>query len=201
MNSIGTALGIATIAMVALMIFAVFSGLWLLMTGHVDQVVAGLAIATVMFVAVSVAPDTDGFMAGTARQFSSANRPFAATATAIAVSAIAPAIIVVFEMLIGTCLFQHDTGQGWPLWGYCYGVMALPLAVRGSLAGNEHRTVNGIQSYAAQVSFVLVSVLARLFGLSFEALIVVAAIPMILPISIFFPMVLADRNALRDVQI
>lgn len=201
MNSIGTALGMVTIAMAALMIFALFSGLYLLMTGHVDQVVGGLAIATVMFVAVSVAPNTDGFMAGTARQFSSTDRPFAATATAIAVSAIAPAIIVVFEMVIGTYLFQRDFGQGWVLWGYCYGVLAFPLAVRGSIAGTEHRTVSGIQSYAAQVSFVLVSVLAGLLGLSFEALIVVAAIPMILPITVFFSMVLADRNALRDVQI
>ncbi len=200
-NSIGTTLGMATIAMAMLLIFALASGIGLLFLGHVDQVVVGLAIATGMFLSVSMVPNTDGVLAGMARHFSSANRPLAAIASATAVSAVAPAVIVAFEMLIGIHLLEQNMAQGWLLWGYCYGVLALPLAVRGSIAGAEHRTVNGIQSYAAQVSFVLVSALAALFNLSFEALVVVAAIPMILPFTVFFSLVFADRNALRDVQI
>jgi hypothetical protein len=64
-----------------------------------------------------------------------------------------------------------------------------------------HRTLFGIQAYSTHFSFVLLSVNEFVFGFPAHVGYALMIVPQILPFMVAFFLAMADRSALRDVQI
>lgn len=186
--------------MVAFTVLSIVSALYLAALGDEYAIAVGLAVASALYILAWLAPRPDGQLAHGAQQAVKRGQFGVGYLLAGLVSGFVPllavlAIVVVLDWF-GDLLADADM-VGW-LWAY--GVVTLPLTLRAHLADPANRTLNSIQSYAAQVSFAVVAFMMMFFSVSPAVVLMVAIIPQALPFTVGFFLALADRNALRDVQ-
>lgn len=194
-------MGTATFPMAALSALAVISALCLVVLGEAHLVVLGISVTSLVFVMTSLMPSEDGFLAERAQRAADRGERMLAYVLAGLSSAIVPAVVVVVNVQVLECFLDHPSAD--PLLGWCfaYGVATWAWTLRAQIADRRNRTLNSIQAYAAHFSFAILSISVLLFGSSALIGLTVAIIPQILPFTVGLFLALADRNALRDVQI
>lgn len=200
MLSSGTFLGTATFPMAALTALSIFSAVYLAALGDAHTVAVGLAVACVFYILAWLAPRPDGQLANGAQRAVDRGQYGVGYAVAGLVSAFVPMLAVLAIGVVLECFSRALVGDNMTVWLWSYGVVTLPLTLRAHLADRADRTLNSIQSYAAQVSFALVAFMMMFFSASPSVVLMVAIIPQALPFTVGFFLALADRNALRDVQ-
>ncbi len=199
--STGTVLGTATFPMAALSALAVISALALTVLGDAHLVVLGFAVASLLFVLASLLPREDGFLADRARQVAETGRRRLGYCLAAICSAIIPAAIVLVNVQVLSCFVDHPSAVPVLGWLFSYGVATGAWTLRAQVADRRVRTLSSIQAYAAHFSYALLSISVLVFGMELSAGILIATIPQVLPFMVGLFLALADRNALRDVQI
>lgn len=187
--------------MAVLSALAVISALCLVVLGEANLVVLGIAVTSLVFVMTSVMPSEDGFLAERAQRAAGRGERMLAYLLAGLSSAIVPAVVVLVSIQVLKCFLDHPSTN--PLLGWCfaYGVATWAWTLRAQIADRRNRTMTSIQAYAAHCSFALLSISVLLLGTSALFGLTVAIIPQILPFTVGLFLALADRNALRDVQI
>jgi len=199
--STGTVLGIATIPMVGLTALSVVSAICLIIGGEADLVANGAAAAGALFAFASMLLREDDLIANRAHRAITSNQKPLAYFLACLSSGIVPLVVLVFNVII----LQSYIGSGsnYPVlaWLWSYGVATGAWSLRAHLAAGRQRTLSSIQAYAAHVGYFSASVAVLLFRTSIEIGVILITIAQILPFAIGFFLAMADRSALRDVQI
>lgn len=199
--STGTVLGTATFPMAALSALAILSAFYLVVVGEANLVVLGIVVTSLVFVMTSLMPGEDGFLADRARRAADRGQRLQGYILAGLSSAIVPAVVVLVNIQVLNCFIDHPSVN--PLLGWCfaYGVATGAWTFRAQIADRRNRTLSSIQAYAAHFSFAILSISVLLFGTSSLFGLTMAIIPQMLPFTVGLFLALADRNALRDVQI
>lgn len=186
--------------MAALTGLSIFSAVYLAAIGDAHTVAVGLAVASVFYILAWLSPRPDGQLANGAQRAVDRGQNGVGYAVAGLVSAFVPVLAVLAIGVVLECFSRALASDDLGVWLWSYGVVTLPLTLRAHLADRADRTLNSIQSYAAQVSFALVAFMTMSFSASPSVVLMVAIIPQALPFTVGFFLALADRNALRDVQ-
>lgn len=201
MISTGTVLGTATFPMVALTCLAVIAALCLLFLGDAHVVAFGLLLASVIFiVALPVSSGADR-LADRAHGEAERGRKLSSYVLATLSSAAIPTLVVAVNLTVLDYLMTYQSNRAVLWWLWSYGVATGAWTFRAQIASRQSRTLSSIQAYAAHFSYALVSVCVLQLGWSPVFAVAVVIFPQILPFAVGFFLALADRNALRDVQI
>lgn len=199
--STGTVLGTATFPMAALSALAILSAFYLVVVGEANLVVLGIVVTSLVFVMTSLLPGDDGFLADRARRAADGGRRLQGYILAGLSSGIVPAVVVLVNFQVLNCFIDHQSANPLLGWVFAYGVATGAWTLRAQLADRRTRTLSSIQAYAAHFSFAILSISVLLFGTSSLFGLTMAIIPQMLPFTVGLFLALADRNALRDVQI
>ncbi len=202
MDFTGTFLGLLTLPMVLLNLAAFVSGIVLVGRGDGRQIMVGAVVFVIGMLVATMIKGGTGRLALFARNAMIDNRKMLAIAAAILDSLLPIIIIMSCEIAALTSLQDqivlHDDVA---LWLWSYGVVTGIWTFRAWRARPQDQTLSRIQAYSAQLAYATLSLAVLVLHWSLVEALVVMAIPMLLPLIVGFFIAIADRDALRDVQI
>lgn len=201
MISTGTVLGTATFAMVALTGLAMIAVVCLLFVGDAHLVALGLLLASAILIASVPLSSGADRLAERAHLEAERGRKSLGYVLAALSSALIPALVVTVNLALVDFLATHPSDRTLLWWLLSYGVATGGWTFRAQIASSRSRTLSSIQAYAAHFSYALISAGVLLLGLSPIVALALVVVPQALPFAVGFFLALADRNALRDVQI
>lgn len=199
--STGTVLGLATIPMVALTAASAASAVGLIMVGDANLVALGAAAVVSLFGIAALILREDDLIADQVHRAIIADQKALGYFLASVSSGMVPAVVMVFSLLVLRYYLHSDSNYPLLTWFWSYGVATGAWSLRAHLAEGRQRTLSSIQAYAGHVGYFAASVAVAGLHCSIEFGIVLLLIPQILPFAVGFFLAMADRNALRDVQI
>lgn len=199
--STGTVLGLATIPMVALTAASAASAVGLIMFGNANLVIIGAAAVVAMFGIAALILREDKLIANQVHRAIIADRKALGFFLATLSSGLVPAVVVIFSLIVLRYYLHNESNYPLLAWLWSYGVATGAWSLRAQLAEGRQRTLSSIQAYAGHVGYFAASVAVACLRCSIEFGIVLLIIPQILPFAVGFFLAMADRNALRDVQI
>lgn len=202
MDRIGTIMGVVTIPMALLTLASAAAALWLLATGTIMLVLAGV-LALVVGLVLAWATDraaeaAEDLAMAVRRRCGAVLGQVAALACGIAPMA----VLLGWEYAVFAHIVQPRvvTGAAIAAWLFSYGVATVPWTVHAQLVGSDRRTLCGIRAYAGHLGYWLLG-LAVAFGASLPMALATMALPAILPVTVGALLAVADREALRNVRI
>lgn len=193
-------MGGATVPMALLNFGAFAAGVWLLVGGNMAVVATGMLFGIALLGAGPALPEEDSRLADFGHRALVVGRKGLAYCAAIFNSVI-PLFAILASEIVVLMLYRREPDAGLVLWLWSYGVATGAWSLRARRARAEHRTVRGIQAWAAQLSYMLLSLALLVWHWSLGAALLLVAFPMLLPLVAGTMVALADRNELRDVQI
>lgn len=202
MDFTGTFLGLLTIPMALLNVAAILSGLWVMARGDAHYLAVGIGLFTLGSIGASFMQRADGRLAEFARGALMRGRKRLAYGAAM-LNSIGPiTIIVIWEIITLWVLQGHMDGErDTALWLWSYGVVTGIWTLRAFISNSRNRTLTSIQAYSAQLSYVILSAAVLEIGWPLPIGIALMLLPMILPLIVGVLLAVADRSALRDVQV
>ncbi|PTQ10701.1 hypothetical protein CLG96_09805 [Sphingomonas oleivorans] len=202
MDFTGLALGALTIPMVLLSAGAGIAGFWLIIHGDWPKLLTGIVALGVGAVLAPILPKTGGGLADVARSATMGGRRALGYFAGFVHSALPVAIIIIWEVTSFHLLQQRDTQEGGIAdWLWSYGVATGVWSWRAHRAEGQDRTSSGIQAYSAHLAYMIFSAGMIFLGWPMPLAIAVMLLPMLLPLTVSTLLAIADRDALRDVQI
>jgi hypothetical protein len=198
----GTLLGMLTIPMALFNAGAGIAGFWLVLRGEGVSVGIGIVLFGVGALFGPMVPGAGSGLAEIALAEKNAGRRHWASALAALNSAFPLVVILVWEVAVFLFFKERGAdGETVAHWFWSYGIATGIWSWRAHRAAPEDRTLSSIQAYSAQISYVILSACVMLSGWPMPAAIAVMLPPMALPLITGYLLALADRAALRDVQI
>jgi hypothetical protein len=202
MDFTGTLLGALTIPMALLNAGCGIAGLWLILRGDWLAVAIGALLFLAAAIIAPLLSRTSKALAGLALTAKAQDRRALRYFAAICSGGWPVLIIIVWEVATLHLLLQRaPDGDDFALWLWSYGVATGVWSWQAHRASKEDRTLRGIQAYSAQLAYVILSAVMLLLGWPLPAAIALMLLPMILPLVVGMLLAIADRDALRDVQV
>lgn len=201
MDFTGTLLSVLTIPLALLNAGCGLAGLWLIMRGDWPAVTMGVLLFIGGAVIARLLSATSKGLADLA--IAATKRGLRASAYLAAIlSGAWPVIVIVIWEVVTLYLIHGDTGRNAiAIWVWSYGVATGIWSWQAHRADSRDRTLKGIQAYSAQLAYIILSACVLLLGWPVPVAIALMLLPMILPLVVGMLLALADRDALRDVQI
>lgn len=199
LDVVGTAMGIATIPMALLSVASMAAGLALLATGNWGPVAAGLIAVILALAFAYLLEGVVRLIEGSALGVQRRSGRSAGLRVGL-VSGVLPVVVILAWEYWAWARFSAMPGPRPLPWLLSYGVATAPWSLFGGLMGSDRRTLVRIRAYAGHLSYWLLSI-AMVAHAPAWLVALVMALPAILPGTVGTLLAVADRDALRNVQI
>jgi hypothetical protein len=200
MDFTGTFLGALTIPMVVFNLLSLISAFWLLLRGQWAGVVMGLLALLAALVVTPLLVRLTGRIADAAYVAFREGQTKLAYRLATLGSACIVLAIMGWELAVLLYVggrFRHNPA----VWLWSYAVATGVWTWLAHLAQREEATITALRAYAAQLAYMLLLIMVAWLGWPVAPALVPVAIPMLLPFVVGLLLAVADRDALRTVQI
>jgi hypothetical protein len=200
MDFTGTFLGALTIPMVMLNLLSIVSAFWLLLRGQWAVVVAGILAILGGLVIAPLLVRLAGWIADAA--YAAFGEGHTKLAYRLATLGSACIVLTIVGWEVAILLYGHRRfGNDPAVWLWSYAIATGVWTWLAHLAQREQATIAALRAYAAQVAYMMLLIMVAWLHWPLAPALIPVIIPMLLPFVVGLLLAVADRDALRTVQI